>query len=364
MSDSYSIDGHKLSFHPERVSRWHKAENNWNKLKKTYPIYLEIAPVGSCNHRCTFCSVDYVGYKNIRQNENLLSSRIREVSKLGVKSIMFAGEGEPTLWKPLANILDTCTEEGIDTALTTNAVAFTKNTTENYVKNCKWIKVSINAGTSDCYAKIHQTKKEDFNKVIDNLSLAVKIKKEKNYQCTIGSQILLLPENKDTVIQLAKTVKEIGVDYLVVKPYTQSLYGISRRYESIEYDNMMYLADELKLYESNNFSIIFRENTMKKLEESQQPYKKCYSTPFFWSYIMADGSVYGCGAYLENEKFYYGNINEQSFQEIWEGEKRKRSFAYIQNDLDIADCRKNCRMDEVNRYLWSLKNPSSHTNFI
>ena len=58
---------------------------------------------------------------------------------------------------------------------------------------------------------------------------------------------------------------------------------------------------------------------MKKLEEKKQPYSKCYSTPYFWSYIMADGSVYGCSAYLQNEKFNYGNINTQTFQEIWEG---------------------------------------------
>lgn len=363
MSDKYNIDSHKLIYHPTRVSKWIESKD-WEKQKSIYPIYVEITPIGSCNHRCTFCSVDYIGYKSIKQDEKVLEERIREMSKLGIRSIMFAGEGEPTLYKPLPNILDVCSEVGIDTSLTTNAVAMNEKTIDNYLKNCTWIKVSINAGTKESYSKIHQTKEEDFEKVVKNLTLAAKIKKEKNYSCTVGSQMLLLPENKDTAINLAITMREAGVDYLVIKPYTQSLYGTSRIYEGLTYENMMDLEKELKKIETKNFKIVFRANTMKKLEEEKQPYDKCYSTPYFWSYIMADGSVYGCSAYLGNEKFNYGNINTQSFKEIWEGEKRKKAISFIKNDLDISMCRKNCRMDEVNRYLWNLKHPNPHVNFI
>ncbi|QOG12092.1 radical SAM protein [Arcobacter sp. FWKO B] len=364
MSDKYNIDSHKMIFHPTRVSHWYEACDDWEKLKKVYPIYVEITPIGSCNHRCTFCSVDYIGYKSIKQDEEVLSDRIREMAKLGVKSIMFAGEGEPTLYKPLPNILDVCSEVGIDTSLTTNAVAMNEKTTTNYVKNCKWIKVSINAGTRDVYADVHQTKAEDFDKVIDNLALASKIKKENNYDCTIGAQMLLLPENKDTAVSLAKKMAEIEIDYLVIKPYTQSLYGESRKYEGLTYNNMMKLEEELKKYETDSFKVIFRANTMKKLEEDKQPYEKCYSTPNFWAYLMADGSLYSCSAFLQNEKFNLGNINEQTFQEIWEGDKRKENIVYVKDSLDISMCRKNCRMDEINRYLWNLKNPNSHVNFI
>lgn len=364
MSNSYLIDSHKLIFHPTRVSQWLESKDDWEKQKKIYPIYVEITPIGSCNHRCTFCSVDYIGYKSVKQDEKILEERIREMSKLGVKSIMFAGEGEPTLYKPLPHILDVCTEVGIDTSLTTNALAMNEKTMHNYMKNCKWIKVSINAGNRETYAKVHQTKESDFDKVVENLTYMAKIKKENNYQCTVGSQMLLLPENKDSAISLAIKMKDAGVDYLVIKPYTQSLYGTSRVYEGLTYENMMHLEKELKNIETEDFKVIFRANTMKKLEEKKQPYEKCYSTPYFWSYIMADGSVYGCSAFLQNKKFDYGNINQKSFKEIWEGEKRKEGISFVENELDISMCRKNCRMDEINRYLWNLKNPSSHVNFI
>ncbi|MCF6340345.1 MAG: radical SAM protein, partial [Sulfurimonas sp.] len=62
MSDRYSIDSHKLGLHPKRVSEWIEAKNDWSKLKKIYPLYVEISPYGGCNHRCTFCALDYMGY--------------------------------------------------------------------------------------------------------------------------------------------------------------------------------------------------------------------------------------------------------------------------------------------------------------
>ncbi|WP_457749353.1 radical SAM protein [Sulfurimonas sp.] len=364
MADKYAIDSHKLLYHPVEVSKWYEAEGDWEKQKNIYPIYVEITPIGSCNHRCTFCSVDYIGYKSIKQDEEVLKKTIREMAKLGVKSIMFAGEGEPTLYKPLPEVLDVCKEIGIDTSLTTNAVVMDEQSIENYLKNCTWIKVSINAGDRETYASIHQTKAADFDRVIENLTLASKLKKEKGYSCTIGSQMLLLPENVNSTLLLAQKMKDAGVDYLVIKPYTQSLYGTSRKYEGLTYENMMHLEKELKKIETPEFSIVFRANTMKKLEEEEQPYKKCYSTPYFWSYIMADGAVYGCSAYLGNENFAYGNINKQSFEEIWKSQSRKDGISFVENDLDISMCRKNCRMDEVNRYLWKLKNPNSHVNFI
>ena len=104
---------------------------------------------------------------------------------------------------------------------------------------------------------------------------------------------------------------------------------------------------------------------MKKYLQTEGRYTKCNATPFFWAYIMADGEVYGCSAYLLDKKFMYGNINGHSFKEIWEGEKRKENFYYIRNELDIKQCRVNCRMDEVNRYLFNLREGLvEHVNFI
>ncbi len=174
-----------------------------------------------------------------------------------------------------------------------------------------------------------------------------------------------MTENAEEMGKLAEICRdEIGLDYLVVKPYSQHMYSKTHVYESIDYKQHLEMAQELESYNTKDFSVIFRGHTMKKYTEDDR-YPKCYATPFLWGYIMADGSTYGCSAYLLDKRFEYGNINEQTFQEIWEGQRRKTNFEFIRHELDIKDCRRNCRMDEVNRYLHRLQEGSiPHVNFI
>ena len=364
MTDKHQIDGHKLTYHPDRVAQWLQGSESWESAKSIYPIYVEIAPIGGCNHRCTFCAVDYIGYQTRSIEPELLKSRLAEMAKLGIKSVMFAGEGEPTLYKSLPEILDHCTEVGIDTSLTTNMVPFTSKNVESFIRNCKWIKTSINAGTAESYANIHQCRPEDFDRVLENFELSVKTRKAIQSTCTIGGQIVLLPENASEVAGLAEKLKNIGVDYLVVKPYSQHNSSVTRQYESIDYRDYANLQEVLEPLNDDGFSVIFRNATMERTHDKAFEFKVCQATPFFWAYIMANGEVYGCSAFLEDERFCYGNIKDTSFEDIWEGEKRKKSHHFIQNELNIEECRHNCRMWSVNQYLTQLKQPDEHVNFI
>lgn len=357
MTDKFNIDTHKLNYHIGRV-------NDWVQKKIVYPIYVEITPAGACNHRCTFCAVDYIGYKTVFLETQLLMDRLAEMGRLGVKSVMFAGEGEPLLHKDLPKIIRHAKASGIDVSITTNAVPMTQKWAEEALEHLTWVKASVNAGTAETYGKIHQTKPRDFDKVIGNLDKAAEIRTRNNWECTLGSQMVLLPENEMEAMTLARTIKSAGCDYVVIKPYSQHKKSITREYENIQYEKSLALKEKLETLNDENFQVVFRINTMKKLEETNQYYEKCYSTPHFWGYIMGDGSLYGCSAYLLDDRFCYGNINNQTFQEIWEGEKRRQCQDFVENELDITNCRKNCRMDEVNRYLWDIKHPPPHVNFI
>ncbi len=367
MNDKYAIDSHKLIYHPRRVAQMIEAGDEWEKAKRVYPIYVEIAPVGACNHRCTFCAVDYIGYKSRMLDPQLLATRLAEMGVLGVKSIMYAGEGEPLLHKKINEIVEATKAAGIDVSFTTNATVLNEEFVERSVPLTSWIKVSINAGTAATYAKVHQTKERDFGRVVENLKRAVDAKRKHGHRCTLGAQAILLPENAHEMEGLARLCRdEIGLDYLVVKPYSQHLFSETHVYEDIDYSAYLSLAEKLRPLGTSEFQVVFRENTMKKYTQRDgERYSRCYATPFFWAYVMADGAVSGCSAYLMEKKFMYGNLMERSFQSIWEGPEREASFHFIRHELDIKDCRRNCRMDEVNRYLWNLmEDKVEHVNFI
>ena len=367
MNDPYAIDSHKLIYHPQRVARLLEVEDEWERAKSIYPIYLEVSPVGACNHRCTFCAVDYIGYQARMLDAERYIDRVSEMGRHGIKSIMYAGEGEPLLHKSMADITLATKRAGIDVAFTTNALLLNQTFIEKTLSAVSWIKASVNAGSAATYSAIHRTKEKDFEKVMDNLQQAVRFRETQGLHCTLGMQSVLLPENRHEMVGLAKRCRdELGLDYLVVKPYSQHKFSHTREYESIDYRDDLALGERLRALNTESFQVIFREHTMRKYSESPaNRYQRCEATPFLWAYVMANGDLYGCSAYLLDDRFNYGNIMQQSFQSVWEGEKRRRNFHYIRHELDISECRVNCRMDEINRYLHRLQhNNVKHVNFI
>ena len=367
MADQYGIEGHKLIYHPKRVAQLINGEGDWERIKQVYPIYLEISPIGACNHRCSFCAVDYVGYNPVRLDMEVLKVRLPEMGKLGVKSIMYAGEGEPLLHKQIAEMAELSKQSGIDVAFTTNATVLPKDFLERALPNTSWIKASINAGTAKTYSHIHQTKEADFFKAIEHLKAMVEYREKHNLEVTLGAQSLLLPDNVDEMRELAMICRDqIGLDYLVVKPYSQHTYSETHLYEDVDYSQFVGLKEELDPISTDRFQVIFREKTMRKyVEGNNNRYQTCYSTPNLWAYVMADGRVFSCSAYLLDEKFDLGNINNHTFQEVWQGERRMRNLEHVLHGLDISQCRVNCRMDEANRFLDAVKEQNvAHVNFI
>ena len=353
--DKYKIDSHKLIYHISRVHQWLKGEN-------IYPIYLEIGLHGGCNHRCIFCAFDFLKYRPNILDEVCLKNFILTAVKKGTKAILYSGEGEPLLYKNAKNIIVFTKESGIDVALSTNGVMFNREIAKASLGSLSWIRVSLNAGTGKNYGIIHGTKKEDFDIVIDNLSEVVKIRDKNKYKCTIGVQFLLISQNFREVIHLSRILQDIGVDYLVIKPYCQHPLSDNKISVNFKYKTLFRLEKKLEKFTQGNFQIIFRRRAMEKLKEKKS-YKYCLGLPFA-AHITAEGSIYPCNAFVGKEEFVFGNICRESFENIWEGERRKRIMDIIYTKWDVKDCRKICRLDEINRYLWELKNPSRHNNFI
>jgi len=346
------VDNHKLIYHPDRVT-------DWLKTGDCFPIYVEIGVTNRCNHRCVFCALDWFEKKPIDINSDVMKRALREMAECGVKSIMFAGEGEPLMHQDICEFITYARLQGLDVAITTNGVLFDREKLEKTLPSLSWVRFSVDAGTTSIHKKIHCGGLKDFDKILKNIRDAVAIKTKDNLSVVIGVQYLLIPDNLNDLVPFVNLFKEIGVDNVQIKPYSQ--HPLSNNHYSIEYSQYQSIEEEIKKYETPEFQVIFRSQTAQRLI-TKRTYQECYGMPFF-TLIEADGSIIPCMMFYKNQEFCYGNLYDNSFESIWEGKTRQHVLHQLTENT-IEHCRDGCRLDAINRYLSDLKKPHPHINFI
>lgn len=354
MSDDIRIDSHKLIYHPCRVAEWLNGQD-------IYPIGVEIALSSACNHRCTFCALDYLEYKPRYLEKDLLLKNLKIMYDGGLKSVVFAGEGEPLLNKNAEEIFNASKEIGLDISMSTNAVLMNEEFVNNCLNSFTWIRFSVAAFSDDLYKVIHKSKEGDLDKVYRNIAYASEFKKKNNLDVTLGLQMLMIPENVNEVVSLGCKAKELGVDYYTVKPYSQHPESFNSIEDEFNYGDLLDIEKDLFNLESDAFKVFFRRRAMEKLSLDRE-YDSCLGLPFF-TYIDATSGVWPCIAYLGKEEFCYGKLEDMDFDKLWSGKRRKEVLELFKT-YDISHCRELCRLDEINRYLYNLKNPGKHVNFI
>lgn len=346
------VDNHKLMYHPERVAEW-------KQTRDCFPIYVEIGPTNRCNHQCMFCALDYLEHGGADIDSEILCKNLENMAKHGVKSVMFAGEGEPFLHKDTPLFVKVAKENGMDVSIASNGVPFTNKKAEQCMPYLSWIRFSIDAGTPETYAELHGCRKEDFEKTLNNIEYAVTLKRKNNYQAIIGVQALLTNKNLNELDLLAQKVKEIGVDNLQIKPYSH--HPLSKNDLRFNYNDAEKLRETLESLGNETFQVIYRTQTIKRLAQ-QRNYQECYGLSFY-ALIESNGNIVPCNLFHSSQESTYGNLYEKSFSDIWAGEKRKEVIEKIKRK-GVAECRVGCRLDPVNRYLERLKNPHPHDAFI
>lgn len=351
--ENIRMDSHKLIYHPGTVCRWLQGED-------IYPIEIEISPSGACNHRCVFCAVDYLGYEPFFLDKDIILRDIRQMALKGLKSVICSGEGEPLLNRDMPLIANEIKACGVDVAMSTNGALFTIDKLEECLHSFTWVRYSVASMEEESYDLIQRGNKGDLKRVKQNLRDAVTIKRKKGLRTTLGVQCLLLSENKHQIVEMACELKDIGVDYFTVKPYSQHLH--SNNTQVIDYEELLELENEVKACETEHFSVFFRANAMRKMHKNKN-YAVCYGLPFM-THIDAKGNVWPCVAHIGDSDYMYGNIYDHSFEDIWSGQRKKDIIDKINSsDINII-CREACRLDEINKYLYELKNPGDHVNFI
>ncbi len=350
---TYQLDDHKLLYHLEAVAAWRRGQG--------HPLAFSIGPTRSCNYRCQFCAYAYLERRPIFLDLQRVVRLAQDAAPRGAKSFFFSGDGEPLLHRELPECIVAVKRCGVDVALNTNGSRLTPEVSRQILPCLSWIRVSVNAGERRLYAGLHGTAASGYDRVLDNLAEAVAEKRRAGAECTIGVQALILRDNLASLPVLAAELRKIGVDYLALKPFLP--------HPSIDYrDQIAYDAPEvqealrqLEALAGDGFAVIVRWRSLAKLP--RRDYQRCLSLPFFVD-IDSNGDVYPCGPMIGNPRFCYGNLYEEAWPAIWQGERRKNLEKYMAEQFDCSACMPNCRNDAVNRFLWRLRHPPAHVNFI
>jgi len=352
----FNLDGHKLGYHTDRV-------HTFLDTGDCVPLYMEISPVGTCNHRCIFCAYDYIGYPNRKLDTQKLKSFLSEIGRVGVRSILLAGEGEPLLHPDIGPIIGHAFDQGIDVGLFTNGQLLDRELAEEILPKLTFIRFSFNSGDRENYAQVHQVKPAIFDRVLQNIAQAAKIKQDHGLNVDIGTQYVLLPENSDFLIDAATRLKQAGVDYMAIKPFVQQSgqQGYQMN-EPLDPDGLGGLFAAAEQLSSADFTVIARKEAFAGYGE--RTYRHCYGTSFI-SVVTSGGDVGSCLPYWDEKDFILGNIYTHSFQEIWQSADRVRIKSRLEQNMNLSACPPNCRPHAVNQYLFELKHPTiKHINFI
>jgi radical SAM protein with 4Fe4S-binding SPASM domain len=361
MDDKYVMDGHKLFWHLDRVNAWQRGE-------LIAPLHIDVGLSKGCNIRCAYCfgamqgNLFSEGAASFFPREPLLRY-LQDAATVGVRSMAFIGEAEPLLNPHVYEAIVSGKKNGIDISLGTNGILFDLGRAgEEALEHLSWLRFNISAATPEAYLRVHGS--ELFNVVVAKIRHAVAVKHQLGLAVTIGLQMVLIPENVDQVLPLARLGRELGVDYLVVKQCSDTVdntLGVFSRLH--EYAGFSEALAEAEALSTESYAVIIK--WQKVTNRGVRQYRRCLGVPFLL-YSSGDGKLYPCGMFFNQREaeFRMGDLVTQSFREIVQSDRYWDVVRRV-GEIDVCtECYVNCRTDSINDFLWRLAHPPEHVNFI
>ena len=342
MNGPFSVD--KILFHPERI-------HEFLRTGTTFPVTWELDLTNKCNQNCPQCAGGVINQG--RSNNDSLTREeaeayIMQLISSGAKAITFTGGGEPLLAPPACAMLNYVHQNGVDVGLITNGVLLSHRLTSLYhlVKNCTWIRVSLDAGNPEVYKLTHGCGKGVFHRVVRGIRLLVKARKEYDTSCSIGTAFLTSAKTKKNMLEFTELSKDLGVDYAQFRPFHLDETSIDKE-----------LVQCQKL-EDERFKV--RASISKYQYFGQKrPYGVCYGHHF--AGVINVHEVYLCCHFRGMPKYKLGDLRDNTLAEIWASDRRKKVYENIR----FLDCVPACRCDPFNRRLWKLREETpQHVNFL
>ncbi len=296
------------------------------------PEHVVIDLTNKCQLKCIGCWLYSPLLKDHKPTVELLSEEIHfdkaknliyEISKLGIKIIRFTGGGEPLLYKGIFELLEITKSKGIKTCLTTNLYNL-KNPQINALKKLKIdeIAVSLWAGDPETYISMHPgTKREDFQLIQEHL---IELNNHRNKSSKVTIANVINSKNCNNVFEMAEFARSVSADaiyYTLVDTFineTDSLLLNDEQIKTVKLDfkKVINLMKESDIEIEN--AVGFLERLDAKIQEGRYDLERIDRIPcyigWFFARILSNGGIIPC---CRGVDYVMGNINKNSFSEIW-----------------------------------------------
>ena len=355
VNETLILDGHKLVWHQDRVKRWLAGEH-------IAPITIDCSLTQACTYNCVYC------YGKLQYNKGKSLSRdaifrfLDDCADIGVKAVSFVSDGESTCSPHLYEAILRGKSNKLDMALGTNGFLLDDTRLPEILPALTYLRFNISAGEEHRYNHIHGVALTGaFQKVCATIKKSVEFKTKWGLPVTIGMQMVLMPDFADQIIPLTHLGKELGVDYLVIKHCSDDERG-SLQVDYARYQDIVPLLKEAESCSTESYFV--KAKWSKILSGGKRTYSQCYGPPFILQ-LSGTGLVAPCGMFFHEryKKFHIGNINEQSFKDIWRSERYKEIMELIGSSRFDARtmCGTLCLQHKVNEFLWDLKQSGKST---
>lgn len=358
-------DGTKLLWHMDRVIE------HFDKGKRVPPIHIDAGLTKKCNERCIYC---YGAYQNmdgsVMSRTALVDNLVKSAAKIGVRSLAFIGDGEPTLNPYLYEALEEGGKSGLSLSLSTSGYLLDSDEKRKVVlENCEWMRFNISAFTASGFKQVHGVTEHFRNKVIENITKLVEYKHKHNLKCDIGLQTVFVPRGVmvKELRDIAYFAREVGVDYYVIKQCSLPDAGESgmAQFELTDYQKPE-IVDLLKgcaLLSTPQTQIIPKWNL---LFQTKRPYDRCVAPPLIWE-VSGNADCFPCGYFFGNnayESFKLGNLENSTLEEIVYSD-RYWEIMQTMKEFDVhTGCKGACRLDKCNEFIWNYLQKPKGINFI
>jgi len=353
------LNPHKLWHHLDRVAAWKDGEY-------FPPVFLEFSPTDRCNQRCWFCYTEYLGHTKTDIRDEDMVRIFKDMGQAGVRAVQIQGTGEPLLNKGTPDAIVEGSKAGLSLALCSNGVLMDEDTPAKIMPHLDWIRISALASTPEAYAKTHVCPEPHWNRAIENIKRCVDVRNSTGIETVIGASFVVSVESANDVYDTTSMLKDLGVDFVLIKPAQILSHNESHEWKKDVYKEFDDLLSKSEALQSDEFLVSFRRDQFG-VQENQGAFKKAFDKCHgltFEAMVDADYGVYPCLQFWRNEEYCYGNLKENSFEEIWRSDRRKEVQDRILNDYDLDQCTCSCKQSHVNKELCKISNPPMHVNFL